>query len=89
MTRQAIAEAKRARAAWFKRDAPDEWMAAWYEASGKPWNNPRITEAERYRLKYNGCAKYRASQQAKVRTWKQANPAKVAAQRARHMERRA
>lgn len=88
-TREAIAEAKRARAAWFKRDAPDEWMAAWYEASGKPWNNPRITEAEQYRLRYNADPQFRERQKARLRRWKRANPAKVAAQQARHMERRA
>ncbi len=87
-TKEAIAEARRARAAWFKRDAPDEWMAAWYEASGKPWNNPRLTEAERYRLKYNGNPAYKASQQAKVRRWKQANAEMVAAQQERHRARK-
>lgn len=73
-TRQAIAEAKRARAAWFKRDAPDEWMAAWYEASGKPWRNPRLTDGQSYRLQYQHDPAYRAKERERSRRFKQRKP---------------
>lgn len=36
---------------WFAKKT-DEQVAAWYEAMGKPWLNPRMSDAERYRLKY-------------------------------------
>lgn len=73
-TREAIAEAKRARAAWFKRDAPDDWMAAWYEASGKPWNNPRISAGEKYRLRYQGDPVFRERQKARIQRYKALHP---------------
>ena len=36
---------------WFEKKTQEE-KDAWYEASGKPWNNPRLSEAEQYRLRY-------------------------------------
>lgn len=89
VTREAIAEAKRARAAWFKRDAPDEWMGAYWEGMGEPWRNPRITQAERFRLRYELMPGFREAQQAKVRRWKERNPSMVADQRVRRRERQA
>jgi len=38
---------------WLQTLAPDEWMRSYYDATGKPWNNPRLTEAERYRVRYS------------------------------------
>ena len=38
---------------WMKTLAPDDWMQSYYDATGKPWNNPRLTEAERYRVRYS------------------------------------
>jgi hypothetical protein len=37
---------------WWMQNAPDEWMAAYYAATGKPWRNPRLSSAGRYRLRY-------------------------------------
>lgn len=37
---------------WKKVKAPDLWMEAYYEASGKPWNNPRLSVADKYRIRY-------------------------------------
>lgn len=36
---------------WMKV-APDEWVAAYWEAKGEPWRNRRLTDAERFRLRY-------------------------------------
>ena len=36
---------------WFAKKTDDQ-VAAWYAAAGKPWLNPRLSEAERYRLQY-------------------------------------
>ena len=73
-TREAITEAKRARAAWFKRNAPDEWMTAWYEASGKPWNNPRLGAGDKYRLRYQGDPVFREKQKARIQRYKAGHP---------------
>lgn len=73
-TRQAIAEAKRARAAWFKRDASDEWVAAYWEGMGEPWRNRRLTEGERYRLQYQHDATYREREVERARRYKERKP---------------
>lgn len=73
-TREAIAEAKRARAAWFKRDAPDAWMAAYWEGMGEPWRNRRLSEGERYRLQYQHDPAYRAKEIERSRRFKQRKP---------------
>ena len=36
---------------WFAKKSDAEVMV-WYEATGKPWTNPRLSEAEKYRLQY-------------------------------------
>ena len=36
----------------FLDSSSDEEMICWYTALGKPWNNPRLTEAESYRMQY-------------------------------------
>jgi len=37
---------------WINVKASDEWMARYYAASGSPWNNPRLTSAEKFRIQY-------------------------------------
>lgn len=36
---------------WFSKKT-DEQVKQWYEAMGKPWLNPRLTDAEKYRIQY-------------------------------------
>jgi hypothetical protein len=36
---------------WFDK-LTDEQVAAWYEAMGKPWLNPRLSDAEQFRIQY-------------------------------------
>jgi len=36
---------------WFEKKT-DEQVAAWYEAMGKPWLNPRLSDAEQFRIQY-------------------------------------
>lgn len=38
---------------WMQTLAPDYWMQSYYDALGEPWRNPRLTEAERYRVRYS------------------------------------
>ena len=73
-TREAITEAKRARAAWFKRDAPDEWVAAYWEGMGEPWRNQRLTDGERYRVQYQNDPAYRAKEIERARRFKERKP---------------
>lgn len=49
--RHAVEEGRKAWRHWLTI-APDWWMAAYYEAAGNPWKNPRLSGAERYRLRY-------------------------------------
>jgi len=37
---------------WLNKKAPSWWLDAYWFATGKPWRDPRLTEAERYRLRY-------------------------------------
>lgn len=37
---------------WLKEGATDECVVQWFDAMGKPWGNPRLSKAERYRCKY-------------------------------------
>lgn len=37
---------------WINVKASDEWMSRYYEASGAPWNNPRLTNTEKFRIRY-------------------------------------
>lgn len=43
---------------WIKQKAPDEWVERYFAAMGKPWLNRRLTDAERYRLKYQHCRRF-------------------------------
>jgi hypothetical protein len=38
---------------WWLTQAPDEWVAAYWEATEEPWRNPRLSNTEKYRLRYS------------------------------------
>jgi hypothetical protein len=38
---------------WMQTLAPDDWMKSYWDALGEPWRNPRLTDAERYRVRYS------------------------------------
>ena len=44
---------------WFAKKSDAE-VAAWYEATGKPWSNPRLTATEKYRIRYRLDPEYHA-----------------------------
>lgn len=50
--RQTVRNAREAWQYFIRVRATDRWMRAYYEESGKPWRNPRLTDAERYKLRY-------------------------------------
>jgi hypothetical protein len=37
---------------WMEK-APDEWIKKYFEAKGKPWQNPRLSGAEKWKIQYN------------------------------------
>lgn len=37
---------------WIRVLAPDSWLDGYWQATGKPWLDPRLTDAEQYTLKY-------------------------------------
>ena len=37
---------------WFEKKNQEE-KDAWYEASGKPWNNPRLSDSEKWKIRYS------------------------------------
>ena len=39
---------------WLYRDAPSEWCNRYWGALGEPWRSRGYTEAQRYRLRYQG-----------------------------------
>ena len=75
--RETRAEARRLEAAairagrqawreWLHVLAPDSWVRSYYEASGKPWNNPRLTSSEAWVLRYRLDEQFRARQLARM-----------------------
>lgn len=42
--------------------ASDEWCERYYAATGKPWRNPRLSSAERYRIRYRQDKGFAASE---------------------------
>lgn len=61
MQRMVYAPARNAREAfdyWIKAKAPDGWVARYFKAMGKPWLNPRLSDAVQYRIKYKVDAEF-------------------------------
>jgi hypothetical protein len=65
-----IVEARSAWREWIKRRAPDEWVAAFYESSGMPWRNPRLSEAEAWKMRYRLDQTYRCAELLRMRVKK-------------------
>lgn len=59
---------------------PDACLAAWYWTIGKPWNNPRITPAEKFRLRYRLDDAFRARQVLKAQGRKVRRAERIQAQ---------
>lgn len=43
---------------WIKVKAPAGWVARYFKAAGKPWANPRFTEAMQWKIKYRASKEY-------------------------------
>jgi hypothetical protein len=66
----AAKEARLAWREWIMRRAPDDWVVRHYNASGKPWNNPRLSAAEQYKLRYRLDMAFRCGQRVRLRAKK-------------------
>lgn len=64
---------------WWLKICPDWWLRAYYRATGKPWNNPRLKPAERWRIRYWCDPTFRAKEIEKVQTLKVKRAARIAA----------
>jgi 5-methylcytosine-specific restriction endonuclease McrA len=65
---------------WLKRDAPQPCVTAWYQGTDKPWNNPRLTEGEKFRVRYNCDNVFRAREILKTQFRKKARAKRIEAQ---------
>lgn len=45
---------------WINHRAPDKCVVAWYFATGKPWNNPRLNGGEKFAVRYQLDNEFRA-----------------------------
>jgi 5-methylcytosine-specific restriction endonuclease McrA len=62
---------------WLRNNAPDPCVAAWYQATDKPWNNPRINSSEKFRVRYNCDDVFRAREILKSQTRKKTRARRI------------
>jgi 5-methylcytosine-specific restriction endonuclease McrA len=65
---------------WLKTLAPYPCVAAIYAATGKPWNNPRLNEGQKFTMRYELDTEFRAGQILKTQGRKAKRAALIAAQ---------
>lgn len=80
MDRLAERNAKQAWEYWLKVMASDQWHADYWGNTDKPWNNPRISVAEKFTLRYELDQKFRAKELERRRLFKWSHPEVVAMQ---------
>lgn len=62
---------------WLKSNGPASCVLAWYAASGKPWNNPRLSSSERWKVKYSADEVFRAKEVLKAQQRKASRAKRV------------
>jgi 5-methylcytosine-specific restriction endonuclease McrA len=65
---------------WLKHSAPEPCVMAWYKGTGKPWNNPRFNEGDKFRVRYNCDNVFRAREILKTQARKKARAKRIEAQ---------
>jgi hypothetical protein len=50
---------------WFEKKT-DEQVAAWYEAMGKPWLNPKLSDAQQWKIRYALDLEFNLSQKIRL-----------------------
>ena len=59
---------------WWLKNAPDAWIASYYDALGRPWSNPRLCEAQQYALRYRGDECFAQKERERISNRRFANP---------------
>ena len=62
---------------WVNQAAPEPCVAAWYTATGKPWNNPRLDVGQRFRVRYNADHEFRAKEILKAQLRKESRAKRI------------
>jgi len=62
---------------WLKHSAPEPCVMAWYKGTGKPWNNPRFNEGDKFRVRYNCDDVFRAREILKSQTRKKTRARRI------------
>lgn len=57
---------------WYLASAQDGFVAAYYAATGKPWNNPRLSDTEALRIRYAMDPSFHRKELARVKARKRA-----------------
>lgn len=78
--RKAGVEYRAWRSEWLNKAAPAKCVEAVYELTGKPWNNPRLSSAEKFTMRYERDAEFRARQVLKAQRRKVIRSALIEAQ---------
>lgn len=65
---------------WLNHLGPTPCVAAIYAATGKPWNNPRLTEGQKFAMRYELDTEFRAREIIKTQGRKAKRAALIAAQ---------
>lgn len=64
---------------WLKVKAPNWWMRAYYREMGKPWANPRLSDAQQWKIRYWCDPAFRAKEIEKVQVLKERRAQRIAA----------
>lgn len=78
MDRLAEANAKQAWQHWLNNLASSQWLDVYWLATGKPWTDPRLSNAERYTSKYQFKKGFRDKERERTRMYKWSHPDTVA-----------
>jgi hypothetical protein len=65
-----VSNARQAWTYWIRVKAPDWWVDAYYLESGKPWNNPRLSKADKFKTRYWNDESFRAREILKIQRLK-------------------
>lgn len=62
---------------WLRVLAPDEWVAAYWMSIGEPWRNPRLSNARRFKIRYELDAEFNSKQRDKAQRINPERKAKI------------
>ena len=63
---------------WLRELAPAKCVLAWYAGTGRPWNSPRLTDGEKFTMRYRMDSVFRARQIIKAQRRKAGRAERIA-----------